>query len=131
MNDDAFPAGGASSRRARERQRLSDALDQLEREVDQLTEWRTYVRRQPLLPIALASASGLMLGALSRTALGSGGVPESSIAVGGRAASRSSSRASTYLKSLLIELAAVQIAAAFRSRPVPRQRPQGASASRR
>lgn len=50
-----------------ERARLSASFDALEREVDELTDWRTHVRRDPLKPLAVAAVAGVLLGAATTT----------------------------------------------------------------
>jgi hypothetical protein len=49
-------------RAADERQRLSEVFDSLEGELDELVDWRAYVRREPLVTIGLAAAGGILAG---------------------------------------------------------------------
>ncbi len=57
---------------AEERARLSEAFDALEREVDELTDWRAYVRREPLIPAGIAVAAGVACGMMTKPARNAG-----------------------------------------------------------
>jgi hypothetical protein len=51
-----------------ERERLSEAFESLEQELGELTDWRRMVRRDPVVPLALALGTGLLVGIASRPA---------------------------------------------------------------
>jgi hypothetical protein len=51
-------------RAAYERQRLSDMFDSLEDEMSELTDWRTYVNRDPILALGVATVAGIIGGAM-------------------------------------------------------------------
>lgn len=50
-----------------ERSRLSASFDALERNVDQVTDWRMRVRRDPVKPLIFAAIAGVLLGAATTT----------------------------------------------------------------
>lgn len=52
-------------RAAEERKRLTDVFDVLEDEVDEIVDWRKYVRREPAVAVGLALAAGALAGAMS------------------------------------------------------------------
>ena len=54
------------SRQATEaREELSAALDALEREIGAVTDWRAYVRREPMTTLGIAALGGAIVGAAS------------------------------------------------------------------
>jgi hypothetical protein len=54
------------SRQATEaREELSAALDALEREIGAATDWRAYVRREPMMTLGIAALGGAIIGAAS------------------------------------------------------------------
>lgn len=54
-----------AQRASEERQRLAEAYDTLEDEVSELTDWRAYVKREPMLAVGVAVVAGTLLGALT------------------------------------------------------------------
>lgn len=47
------------------REELSAALDALEREIGAVTDWRAYVRREPMMTLGIAALGGAIVGAAS------------------------------------------------------------------
>ena len=47
------------------REELSAALDALERELGAVTDWRAYVRREPMMTLGIAALGGAIIGAAS------------------------------------------------------------------
>ncbi len=53
-----------AQRAALERQRLSQVFDSLEDEMSELTDWRTYIKREPALALGVATVAGVIGGML-------------------------------------------------------------------
>ncbi|MBC7841601.1 MAG: hypothetical protein H7099_04790 [Gemmatimonadaceae bacterium] len=119
---------GLTRRAVEERQHLTEVFDALEAEVDELTDWRAYVRREPITALAVAAMSGALIGAVSaprrrRVTAATKSSPRSSGLMremeGVR--SRVSSVMLRHVGSLLLDALAVRALAKYKSARKPRR----------
>ncbi len=122
----------ALSRRASlERERLSSAFDALEKEVDDMVDWRMYVRREPMFAIGIAALGGAILGIASvpRRRAGQPLIPAAARAAGEAVVGESVPAALLRRAGgLVLDLVATRALSALSDQDKPRRRSASAAA---